>query len=180
MFSHQDVRAEATFISLTTERGRTISATPGHYIVAADASGEASPKHHSPWTLVRAGDIAVGSCLQITAGDEQDACDRVAARSITVLRGLYNPHTASGSIVVDGFSAATFSDILPPSHSTHAAVTAPFRWLYGVCKAYDNIRACEALNGMILWPLKHLPDMHTALGKGWISLLHTSARSSPA
>lgn len=48
---------------------------------------------------------------------------------ITIERqeGLYNPHTASGSIIVDGVAATAFTDVLPPSTAAYRAVMLPLR-----------------------------------------------------
>ena len=43
--------------------------------------------------------------------------------------GLYNPHTVSGSIIVNGVAATAFTDVLPPSTAVYAAVVLPFRAL---------------------------------------------------
>ena len=45
------------------------------------------------------------------------------------LEGLYNPHTVSGSIIVNGVAATAFTDVLPPSTAVYAAVMLPFRAL---------------------------------------------------
>ena len=168
MFSHQDARTRASFVSLTTQGGVQVSATPGHYLWAAQAQGNAS---HHPWALVRAGDISIGTCL-LSANSSpvhSDGCNLVMERAMTVQLGLYNPHTASGSIVVDGVAAATFSDILPPSVAAHSAVTGPFRWL-SLCRVADSVHVCEVLNSAILWPLARAPGLHALVGHAWVAL----------
>ena len=172
MFSHRDFRSRATYISLTTASGASIAATPGHYMWAADAVIDSHHKKQAgPWVLTRAGNIGIGACLlSADASRASDLCDQVTARTVKIGKGLYNPHTKSGSLVVDGIAAATFSDVLPPSLHAHAAITTPFRWLYAACKASDSIKACDALNSLILWPLSHVPSVHTAIGRVWVSL----------
>ena len=169
MFSHRDFNTRATFISLTTAGGASIAATPGHYLwtTAIDSNHN---KQAGPRVLTRAEDIRIGSCM-ISADTSRasELCDQVVARTVKTGKGLYNPHTASGSIVVDGVAAATFSDVLPPSLHAHGAITTPFRWLYAACKASDSIKACDAMNSLILWPLSHMPSVHTAVGKVWVS-----------
>ena len=177
MFSHRDFEAMASFISLTTARGASIATTPGHYIWAADAAVDSNHTIQTrAWVLRRAGDVSVGSCLlSAHAATRGDMCDQVVARSVKFSKGLYNPHTISGSIVVDGIAAATFSDVLPASLGAHAAVTTPFRWLYKACMASDSIRACDALNSLVLWPLSHVPEVHTAIGKFWVALINSGS-----
>ena len=168
MFSHWDRQTRATFISLTTVSGASISATPGHYLWAARAT--ANGFEHivtEPWTLVRAADVKIGACLIL---DSEPGCSRVVHRALTVQQGLFNPHTKSGSIVVDGIAATTFSDILPPTLRAHATVTAPFRWLFQACRACHAVWAYEALNAAVLMPLAHAPRVHTIVGKLWVQL----------
>ena len=177
MFSHRDPSTVALFISLTTATGASIAATPGHYLWTADAAIDSNHnKQAGPWILTRAGDIRIGACmLSADASRVSSLCDQVVARTVKIGKGLYNPHTASGSIVVDGFAAATFSDVLPPSLHAHGAITTPFRWLYAACKASDSIKACDALNSLILWPLSTMPAVHTAVGKFWVALFHSAS-----
>ena len=178
MFSHRDIKTMASFISLTTASGASIAATPGHYIWAADRAVDSSnnTRQTRAWVLKRAEDVSIGSCLvSANAATRGDMCDQVVALSVKFSKGLYNPHTFSGSIVVDGVAAATFSDVLPPSLGAHAAVTTPFRWLYKACIASDSLRTCDALNSLILWPLSHVPEVHTAIGKFWAALLYSAS-----
>ena len=172
MFSHRDGWTSATFITLTTASGASISATPGHYLWAAGAP-DGSHLMHGLWTLARAADVHVGDCLM---SECEGGCSRVVRRALTVQQGLFNPHTKSGSIVVDGLAATTFTDILTASLSAHAAVTAPFRWLFQACKALDCIPAFQALNFSVLSTFALAPRVHAAFGKLWVQLF----RFSPA
>ena len=176
MFSHRDSKTRGTFISLTTASGASIAATPGHYIWAAAAVIDNHKTQAGPWILTRAEDISIGSCMfSADASRASSLCNQVIARTVKIGKGLYNPHTASGSIVVNGVAAATFSDVLPPSLHAHAAITTPFRWLYAACKASDSIKACDVLNTVILWPLSTMPAVHTAVGKFWVALFHSAS-----
>lgn len=65
---------------------------------------------------VRAQGILVGDCLRQLTGSIAPATQTcVVGKSESFQAGLYNPHTASGSIVVDGIAALIFTDTLPPS-----------------------------------------------------------------
>ena len=61
--------------------------------------------------------------------------------------GLFNPHTLSGSIVVDDIAALTFTDTLPKSTWAHTWVTAPGALLYWLC---PTNRVAEAMNWALL------------------------------
>ena len=63
MFSHQDAQQVSTFASLTTSSGKTISATPGHYLWVQKPSQEPQ--------LTLAGDVKVG--IQHAHGPSQQS-----------------------------------------------------------------------------------------------------------
>lgn len=119
MFSHRDRTAIGSFVSVQTKSGAAIQATAGHYIWAS-ACTACSPE------LVRAGDVQPGYGMWLASPSH------TTKATVTVVRhmrgtGLYNPHTASGSIVVNGIAASTFTDVLPPSSRAHWLVTLPGR-----------------------------------------------------
>ncbi|KAK9844617.1 hypothetical protein WJX74_004728 [Apatococcus lobatus] len=64
--------------------------------------------------------------------------------------GLYNPHTPSGSIIVNRVAAATFTDTLPPLPRLHRMVTMPASILYSVCKLLGVVQTCNDLNDLLL------------------------------
>ena len=47
--------------------------------------------------------------------------------------GLFNPHTLSGSVVVNDIAALTFTDTLPKNTWVHTWATAPGALLYWLC-----------------------------------------------
>ena len=61
--------------------------------------------------------------------------------------GLFNPHTLSGSIVVNDIAALTFTDTLPKSTWVHSLVTAPGALLYWLCPTNE---VAEAINSALL------------------------------
>lgn len=73
--------------------------------------------------------MQVGDEILTSALSEGDRELRSAVVQITTERqeGLYNPHTASGSIIVDGVAATAFTDVLPPSSAVYRAVVLPLR-----------------------------------------------------
>ena len=75
---------------------------------------------------------------------------RVVGKSESFRSGLYNPHTASGTIVIDDIVATTFTDTLPPSFIVHSIVTMPMRLLFLACKAMGATTQCDALNHLVL------------------------------
>lgn len=68
----------------------------------------------------------------------------VTRRSAT---GLFNPHTLSGTIVVDDIAALTFTDTLPKSTLVHSLVTAPGALLYWLS---PTNAVAEKINSVLL------------------------------
>lgn len=138
MFSHKDAKAEAAFVTISLASGNQLQATAGHYVWAA--RGGAAAK------LVRAADFRTGDTMSIAA-HHGIATTSVELITVRPGKGLYNPHTASGSIFVDGVLASTFTEVLPPSVAVHTAVTYPAQMLYTVLH-FPVLR--EAVNRLLL------------------------------
>ena len=152
MFSHHSATAVTRFVSLQLAKGRTISASPGHYIWAGKA-GQVL-EYAAP---IRAEDIQVGHWMIAadTTGAERSL---VKAKTLTIQKGLYSPHSASGSIIVDGVAALTFTDTLPPSIWIHTVVTMPARLAYMGFKAVGCVGPVAALNKVFLSAYFSIPS----------------------
>ena len=81
-FTHKDPAAAAVFVRLTTASG-AITLTPEHFLPANGV-------------LVPAGHVQIGDLLQADDG----SLTAVLAIDAPRARGLYNPHTLTGTIVV--------------------------------------------------------------------------------
>ena len=142
MFSHFSAELMA-HVSLTTQSNFSLSLTAGHYLWVTKA-------HESRPSIVRAGDVHVGDAAWIssTAADMTNAfvTDTIAAIAIEEKDGLYNPHTPSGCIVVNGLAALTFTHTLPPSCLWHSIVTMPARVLFTLLP----LRVVAHLNHVLL------------------------------
>ncbi|KAK9818960.1 hypothetical protein WJX74_008003 [Apatococcus lobatus] len=100
---------------------------------------------------IRAQDVKLGDCLiglDETTSSVAQTC--VVGKVERLETGLYDPHTASGSIVVNGIGALTFTDTLPPSPFVHAMVTMPARLAFSAFKAARGMQLCDALNNALL------------------------------
>lgn len=91
MFTHASNEL-AHFVNITTDRGRFLIVTPGHLV-------------HTNEGLSAVGDVRVGGFL--VGHDGQ--FDRVASRIEFDSRGLYNPQTLQGDIVINGLKASTYT-----------------------------------------------------------------------
>lgn len=134
MWSHRDHNVMASFVEIEMASGPSLHLTPGHYLWAKRAGQSA--------VLTRAGDIKPGQFIwRNDAASMGLAATEVTGVGHKMLAGLYNPHTPSGSIIVDGVATSTFTDVLPPSLAAHTAVTLPARLLYQLLPSQIMARA---------------------------------------
>ena len=130
MFSHQDRLATGQFVVLETALTTLLHVTPGHFLWSTKLCQGTDTQ------LVRAADINIGDCLWISefANTSTPTLQqiKVTRAKLTKAQGLYNPHTASGSILVNRVATTTFTDTLPASMTIHAIVTIPARIIYGM------------------------------------------------
>lgn len=142
MFTHQSQEL-SSFIQLETSDGSSIFLSPDHYIHVLSA-GSDSPR------IVTAAQVKLGDQLRTISGFQSDAqlqWSTVLSSSKVSMQGLYNPHTASGTIVVDSVLACTFPNTLPPSIAAHSAATMPARVLYNLIPSKT---AAGLLNKLLL------------------------------
>jgi hypothetical protein len=111
MFTHADDDAASDFIALSTVAGRTIAMSPGHYVYLNGVLSPASSAH-------------IGDELTLSSGSQS----RITSVRRQRARGLYNPQTLHGDIVVNGVVASTYTTAVSPSFG-HAWL-APMRLLY--------------------------------------------------
>ena len=98
--------------------------------------------------VLRAEEIQVGdSVWQVDPSRRKPQRTRVTEITRGPAVGLFNPHTLSGSIVVNDIAALTFTNTLPKSTWVHSLVTAPGALLYWLCPT-DG--AAEAINWALL------------------------------
>lgn len=90
MFSHRQWDIDTRFIHLDTD-SESVTASVGHYIISQDG-------------LKRMGDVQVGDVVYVQGG--MNKITRV--RSVSG-RGLYNPHTKSGRLVVGGIWMSAYT-----------------------------------------------------------------------
>lgn len=98
LFTHRDPAAVGAYVALTTAGGRVLVSTTGHLVYAADEATAGG------WALKAAGSVAVSDTLPLgaAAGNATTANDVVVSVAPSPGAGLYNPHTPSGDLVVDG------------------------------------------------------------------------------
>jgi hypothetical protein len=128
MFSHRDSSALTMFVRLDTSERTAIHLSPSHYIYANRR-------------LVVASAVRVGDSL--ASGREETGNLTVINASHVYKRGLYNPQTTQGDIVVDGAVASTFTAALP----------------LGLAKAFlAPLSALNRIYGLVLEPISSYFD----------------------
>jgi hypothetical protein len=113
MFSHRHHDVLATFVKLSTESGHVLHLTSNHYLYV-----------NQRLTAARA--VQVGDVVLTAAGAET----RVANISTVSKRGLYNPHTLQGDVVVNGIQTSTYTASVAPTLAH--LVLWPVRLLYSL------------------------------------------------
>jgi len=111
MFSHSIPKAEAEYVSTTTEARTTVRLTASHYLYV---NGGLSP----------AGSVVTGDKVVLANG----TATGVVSVSASWSAGIYNPHTLHRDIVVDGVLTSTYTTAVHPTVAH--AVLAPLRMLY--------------------------------------------------
>lgn len=154
-FSHSDAKITASFVRLALASGGALTVSHGHWLYFAD--GQA----------VRACDVRVGDMLRSVNG----AVESVGGNATMVVdvtqvnaKGLYNPHTTSGDIVVDGVVASCFTDAV--DRQTAEALLAPVKWIgtltlgaKGTAKVIELISDGVAKYAMRWWAFFHWTEI---------------------
>lgn len=135
LFTHNDHnRVYSRFVTLVTAGGHNLTATAGHYVYVDGG------------TLTRMRDVRVGMTLTKAHDVGQQRRRRVTVTKVTTgvtARGLFNPQTVHGDIVVDGVTATTFTQAIDPVRAS--VLLAPLRGLYGVVRAVSGERGGRAV-----------------------------------
>lgn len=118
LFSHRDSEMEASYLELETASGKKATLTIGHYL---PINGFLSP----------ASNARIGDMLEISDG----TTSRIVRIRTIRRRGLYNPHTISGRIVVDGVVLSTYTTAFAPA-AAHALLT-PIRIIGYLGRSYN-------------------------------------------
>lgn len=144
VLSHQNPELSSQFIRLTLEDGRFLEASPNHFVkVSGNCDGVSVD--------ARAKDVEVGACMFGMGVGKATTQLRVTETTPVWKKGIYNPFTLPGNLVVNGVVASSHSDwflddyadalgfthLLP---SIYQAVLMPARglyWLAGPSNARD-------------------------------------------
>lgn len=130
MFSHRSSTARAEFVRLHTDNDHILTLSPGHYV-------------HTPIGLATAAAIQMGDTVMTASGKAL-----VKRTERTWARGLYNPHTISGNLVVDGVVASVYTSAVEPcvAHALLVPIRAIF-WLAGARRTSREVLGTMFENG---------------------------------
>jgi len=127
-FTHKMPDMVDEFVVLTTASEARITLSGGHYIFIYGKDG----KQEKLGALRRADNAHVGDFLEIvtTNAHNKDVMyySPIVLIEIVKARGLFNPQTIDGKIVVDGVLCSTYTDAVAIDVG-HAAL-APLRFIY--------------------------------------------------
>jgi hypothetical protein len=149
MFGHKDAAAAAQFVHLETATGAALRLTPDHYVpLVRDGQPLLLPSSRA----------AAGDLVRVASAGGAAALERIVSKSLVQGRGLFNPYTLSGAIVVDGLSAschsAYFLDGVFAAVGVHPAagfqaVNAPVRALYRLLGARGMTKLAPIIDAVV-------------------------------
>ena len=103
VFGHADPDVSAVFVQLKLESGRKLSLSPDHFMPIV-------PSGHTSTITVRSSSVAVGDMAFVWSEVQATTMPELVVEVSNVTKkGLYNPYTASGTIVVDDVVASVHS-----------------------------------------------------------------------
>lgn len=137
MFTHRETRKWYEFVEIRMESGETVSATEGHLLYGSK-------------NLVKAGDVKVGSSLLGERGEQMSV---VGVRRLKK-RGLYNPQSACGSLIVDGVAASCYTESVDVG--TGHALLAPLRALYELGGMWTDRMECGVVRDAVVRKIVNL------------------------
>lgn len=136
MWTHKVADVLSAFVEVCAESGAVLRLSPGHFLFV---NGD----------LVAARVVQVGDI--VTLGDGRE--DEVLSVARVQRKGLYNPQTFDGRIVVDGILASTFTTAVEPALAH--ALLAPMRAVYALfgvtSSALERGNPFNASPGLVLW-----------------------------
>lgn len=146
-FSHKDANAAASFVRIATEAA-SLSLTPGHLL---RVNGKLAP----------ADTVRVGDELDVAPAGRPRAGRAVVVKvDAHQGRGLYNPHTVHGDVVVDGVVTSCLTTALPEAVAT--ALLAPFKAVYAAIGAHPVV---FGINEAVLVGLQRLDKYEVSVAR---------------
>ncbi|CDF34414.1 unnamed protein product [Chondrus crispus] len=115
-WTHHTSKSALSYIAVETDLGNRLVTTAGHYV-------------HADGATLQMRDVRKGMVMRTAEGADATV---TAVRTVKA-KGLYNPQTTHGDIVVNGLIATTYTDAVQPG-AAHALL-APVRAAYKMVRA---------------------------------------------
>lgn len=138
-FTHADPVTWTRFVRIEANGGQVLSLTTSHFL---PVNGLISPARD-----VRAGDVVATMVME--NGYWMVREDQVVSVKLHMERGLYNPQTANGDIVVDGVVASCYTDAFDPL-AAHALL-APLRFLAAIRTRWLRDTVASSIGSVSSW-----------------------------
>lgn len=101
--AHKTSHPESVMITVDTKRGKRLSLSPSHWMFVEENGSK---------TAIKAMDVREGHVVYV----EGTKKDLVTKTSAGVMKGLFNPMTASGTILVDDVLVSVYAGKSHPDH----------------------------------------------------------------
>ena len=113
MFTHRETLSVNHFIRLTTSKGYNLELSHGHYIYSRNE-------------LVPAKLLKLGDFVETEKGE-----DKISVIHQASARGLFNPQTIDGDIMVNGIKTSTYTTAIEPvsAHASLSFLRALYKWV---------------------------------------------------
>ncbi|KAI8496346.1 gTPase, IMAP member 8 [Branchiostoma belcheri] len=151
LFSHAVEDVLSTYISFTTEGGKTVALSQSHLI-----------------TVIKGEKNVTVAAREITEGDklftvkESTGClvpDKVVSARYVLKSGQYCPHTYSGYLIVNGVYVSCYTDKLP-LRLGHGLLV-PLGWLHRSCPRLFRLLCTPEETDGVPWWMSKLDDILT-------------------
>lgn len=125
MWTHHDRAYSGTgFVRLLAEDGRNVTATIGHLVYVCQGGRSGCSR-----MIVGVEDVVAGDAVWVVQNRRENLV-RILRKQIVAAKGLFNPHTLHGDIVVNGILFTCYTRAVPIRIAHSAQV--PLRALYGL------------------------------------------------
>ncbi|KXZ51396.1 hypothetical protein GPECTOR_12g358 [Gonium pectorale] len=110
LFGHREAAGALRYVHIGTASGRTLSATPGHFVPVCveGCTAEQLAQGAAVMRNRRAGDVRVGDVV-LTA-DPSPTFEAVESVEVLTSHGAFNPYVRGADLIVDGVVASPHSD----------------------------------------------------------------------
>jgi hypothetical protein len=167
MFGHKDMTAEVPFVLLETDGGAALRLTQDHHL-------HVQRPHSAAWSVIPASAAKVGDVVLVLRSGQTNTTvsHRIVSKSTVMDRGLFNPYTLHGSIVVDGVLASCHSSFAVDGLFSLLGVPLPdgYQFVFAPIRALFRFLG-PARMASVEFVIDAVAEAITTTGVSWISPL---------